>query len=106
MDTSAAWPLDVVLHETSGRLTILWSDGLRSSLGAQALRSACRCAACESRRRAGNPAVPATDIALTLLQPVGELGLQLGFSDGHDRGIYPWAYLRELSSTPSLQTTA
>jgi DUF971 family protein len=23
-------------------------------------------------------------------------GVQLVFSDGHERGIYPWAYLRDL----------
>jgi DUF971 family protein len=103
--TSTVWPLDIVLHEASGQLEVLWNDGLRSTLDASALRAACRCAACESLRRAGNPAVPAPGIALTLLQPVGEFGLQLGFSDGHERGIYPWAYLHELSSTSSLQTT-
>ncbi|WP_413049183.1 gamma-butyrobetaine hydroxylase-like domain-containing protein [Pseudomonas phoenicis] len=27
-------------------------------------------------------------------------GVQLVFSDGHDCGIYPWDYLRELGSTP------
>lgn len=102
---SAVWPLDIVLHEASGRLAVLWNDGLRGALDAPTLRAACRCAACESLRRAGKPAAAAMDIALTLLQPVGEFGLQLGFSDGHDRGIYPWAYLHELSSTPSLQTT-
>jgi DUF971 family protein len=105
MATSAIWPLDIVLHEVSGRLDVLWNDGMRSTLDAPALRAACRCAGCESQRRAGNPAAPALGIALTLLQPVGEFGLQLGFSDGHDRGIYPWAYLHELSSTSSLQTT-
>lgn len=102
---SAAWPLDIVLHQASGQLQVLWNDGMRSTLGAPALRAACRCAACESLRRAGHPPVPAAGIALTLLQPVGEFGLQLGFSDGHDRGIYPWAYLHELSATHSLQTT-
>ncbi len=105
MAIPAVWPLDIILHEVSGRLDILWNDGQRSTLDASALRSACRCAACESLRRAGTPATPAANIALTQLQPVGEFGLQLGFSDGHDRGIYPWAYLHELSSTLSLQTT-
>ncbi|OOG36498.1 gamma-butyrobetaine hydroxylase-like domain-containing protein [Polaromonas sp. A23] len=105
MATPAVWPLDIVLHEASGQLEVLWNDGLRSTLEASALRAACRCAACESLRRAGNLTAPATGIALTVLQPVGEFGLQLGFSDGHDRGIYPWAYLHELASIPSLQTT-
>lgn len=105
MATSAVWPLDIVLHEASGQLEVLWNDGLHCTLDAPTLRAACRCAACESLRRAGNPAAPAAGIALTLLQPAGEFGLQLGFSDGHDRGIYPWAYLHELSSNTSLQIT-
>ena len=103
-DTSVVWPLDIVLHEASGQLEVLWNDGLRGTLGAPTLRAACRCAACESLRRAGNLAAPVAGIAITVLQPVGEFGLQLGFSDGHDRGIYPWAYLHGLSSTRSLQT--
>jgi DUF971 family protein len=105
MATSAAWPLDIVLHEASGQLEVLWNDGLHSTLNAACLRAACRCAACESLRRAGNPAAPAAGIALTLLQPVGEFGLQLGFSDGHDRGIYPWVLLHELSSNATFQAT-
>jgi DUF971 family protein len=105
MATSPFWPLDIVLHEASGQLEVLWNDGLHSTLDAACLRAACRCAACESLRRAGTPAVPGAGIALTLLQPVGDFGLQLGFSDGHDRGIYPWAFLHELSATHSLQTT-
>jgi DUF971 family protein len=105
MATSAAWPLDIVLHETSGQLEVLWNDGLHSTLDAPCLRAACRCAACESLRRAGHPAIPAAGITLTLLQPVGEFGLQLGFSDGHDRGIYPWGLLHELSLNLHLQAT-
>ncbi|MBH8614570.1 DUF971 domain-containing protein [Pseudomonas mohnii] len=28
-------------------------------------------------------------------------GLQLIFSDGHDRGIYPWPYLAQLAPEPT-----
>jgi DUF971 family protein len=28
---------------------------------------------------------------------VGSVGLQLFFSDGHERGIYPWPYLYALA---------
>ena len=31
------------------------------------------------------------------LNPQG-YGVQLVFSDGHERGIYPWAYLADLTS--------
>ena len=31
-----------------------------------------------------------------VVHTIGDKGLNLVFSDGHGRGIYPWAYLREL----------
>jgi DUF971 family protein len=33
---------------------------------------------------------------LTEAHAMADAGLNLVFSDGHRRGIYPWAYLREL----------
>ncbi|ROZ77103.1 gamma-butyrobetaine hydroxylase-like domain-containing protein [Ramlibacter sp. WS9] len=98
MSATTAWPLDVTLHAASGRLDVLWSDGLLGHLGGAQLRAACKCAACENGRRTGRPPVAAADAAVTQLRPVGDMGLQLIFNDGHDRGIYPWAYLHELSA--------
>ena len=92
------WPLDIVLHQSTGRLQVLWNDGMCANLAAPALRAACRCSQCESRRRAGDPPIVAPDLALTSLNTIGDFGLQLCFADGHDRGIFPWPYLRELSA--------
>lgn len=36
-------------------------------------------------------------VALTEVRPVGHYALQLVFDDGHDTGLYTWAYLRELA---------
>ncbi len=98
--------LEIALHQKSGQLQLLWSDGLRVRLDSKPLRAACRCAGCESQRRAGQPPVPPADTLLTELRPIGEFGLQLCFSDGHDRGIYPWPYLHELSVASPLQESA
>ena len=89
-------PLDVVLHEASDRLEILWDDGTRVRLAGPRLRQACRCAGCESLRRAGK-ALP--QAALAELRPVGDIGLQIRFGDGHERGIFPWPYLHELGAS-------
>ncbi len=35
-------------------------------------------------------------VVLENVVPVGHYALQLVFDDGHDTGIYAWAYLREL----------
>ena len=32
------------------------------------------------------------------VRAVGNYALQLVFSDGHERGIFPWGYLRELGA--------
>lgn len=44
-------------------------------------------------------AVPAaTDLTITNIEPIGN-ALRLAFSDGHDRGIFPWAYLTEIAAS-------
>jgi DUF971 family protein len=92
--TTVAAPLSLVLEPHA--LIVQWHDG-PSSVPAARLRASCRCAPCQSARLRGGPASP--DVAPTLVDalPVGHYAIQLRFSDGHDRGIYPWAFLRELA---------
>lgn len=92
-------PLDIVDHRQSGVLEIGWEDGSRSRLPHKLLREQCRCAACEQQRRHGGGPTPVDAcLRLTSIEPVGDTGLNLGFSDGHARGIYPWSYLRQLGA--------
>lgn len=96
---SSAVPTEITDHRLSGVLEIAWSDGKRSRLRHTLLREQCRCAACQQQRRHGSGTAPADEaLRLVRMEPVGEQGLSLAFSDGHDRGIYPWAYLRELGA--------
>jgi len=97
MSSKTVHPLEIVYHQASGQLAVQWSDGLHVRLESHVLRSACRCAACVKQRRAGTGPTPRSDARLTDLLPVGEFGLQLCFDDGHERGIYPWPFLHELS---------
>ena len=96
-DAEDFMPAEVVLHAASGRLQLRWVNGRQASFSAPGLREACKCATCENRRRAGHPPVAPIDTAFAELHPIGDMGLQLVFSDGHDRGIYPWPYLHHLS---------
>ncbi len=36
------------------------------------------------------------NVELNAIEPVGHYAVRLVFSDGHDTGLYTWAYLREL----------
>ena len=92
-------PTAITDHQTSGVLEITWSDGQASRLAHGLLRERCRCAACELQRRRGAGVAPAdSSLRIVRIAPVGEQALNLAFSDGHDRGIYPFAYLRQLGA--------
>src|ERR1700738_3022494 len=91
-------PTVVELIENKAALALTWRDGEVSRLNADVLRRASR-AASEIRRQANGIelTVPA-DLRVDAVEPIGNYALRLFFSDGHDRGIYPWTYLRELAS--------
>ena len=91
------WPSDITLHTHSRTLELVWGAD-RATITHHVLRMACRCAECESRRRKGMP-MPAVadDIELVKIEAMGEAGLRFFFSDGHARGIFPWAYLHQLA---------
>jgi DUF971 family protein len=87
--------IDLIEHHTA--LTLTWPDGEISRLDAEALRRASR-AASEIRRQAdGIELVIQSGLRVSAAEPIGNYALRLFFSDGHDRGIYPWTYLRELA---------
>jgi len=90
-------PSDVALIDHHTALAITWPDGAVSRLGAEALRRASR-AASEIRRQAdGMELAIEPDLRVEGIEPIGNYALRLFFSDGHDRGIFPWVYLRELA---------
>ena len=92
--TSAAVPLSLTL--ATDALTLHWSDG-ESTVSATRLREGCRCALCQSARLRGEAAAAHDALTLVDALPIGHYAVQLRFSDGHERGIYPWAYLRKLA---------
>ncbi|MBM3114599.1 gamma-butyrobetaine hydroxylase-like domain-containing protein [Jeongeupia naejangsanensis] len=77
-------------------LTLQWQDS-GTVLDAGVLRANCRCADCRAAALRGRPAALVAGIELTGLVPLGHYAVQLQFSDGHERGIYPWPYLRQLA---------
>ena len=92
------WPSAVTFHALAGALELVWDTEPTVLTGAN-LRSACRCSGCESARRRGHPPGPCDGVLLTHIEILGSAGLHCQFSDGHERGIYPWPYLRALTLT-------
>lgn len=79
-----------------GRLRLHWADAV-VALDHVVLRGACRCAECQFKRHHGMLINVPPDVRITAIEPAG-YGVQPVFSDGHARGIYPWAYLNALAS--------
>jgi DUF971 family protein len=81
-------------------LRLAWPDR-RITVDASRLRMACRCAGCRRARIDDEAKPPAASIALADVRLVGDHAVNIVFSDGHDRGIYPWSYLCELAEEGS-----
>ena len=95
--------------ELSGedRLRIEWSDGARREYRFRDLRDACPCATCREKRNAPpqpsgllNVLSPAETQPLKIasMRPVGNYAYSIGFSDGHDTGIFTLELLQTLGT--------
>ena len=77
-------------------LAMTTSDGSRMTLAAEMLRLACKCAHCTRARFDGRFPEAFPGIAIVEIGDLG-YGLNIAFSDGHNRGIYPKSYLLALA---------
>lgn len=94
-----AYPRSLRNDATAGMLEIAWTDNTRQELDHALLRSRCQCADCRSLRAySGQGPISSAEITVTDIRLVGNYAAQLVFSDGHERGIYPWAYLKTLGA--------
>ncbi len=82
--------------DTAQTLTLLWNDGRQHVLPAAFLRAKARDAWTIRESLDHGEVAIAPGIAITALREIGN-GVNIHFSDGHDKAIYPFPYLRELS---------
>jgi DUF971 family protein len=75
-------------HTAGGRSLVLTAEKLRAS---------CKCAHCIRARIDERFPQAFPGIAIVGVNDLG-YGLNIAFSDGHDRGIYPKAYLASLAT--------
>ena len=95
MSDIAGTPLNSATVTEDGS-TLLLMGGAPQPLAATRLRAACRCAQCVRARIDGIFPQSFDGIVIEHVSPMGHYGINIGFSDGHARGIYPWAYLSQL----------
>ncbi|MCV3273305.1 DUF971 domain-containing protein [Roseobacter sinensis] len=77
-------------------LTVIWNTGETSVFSAAYLRREAKDAWSIRQRLDFGEVAVAPGITITELRQVGN-GVNVHFSDGHEKAIYPFPYLRELS---------
>jgi DUF971 family protein len=90
-------PDEIVVAAGRSALRLVWPDGTLT-VTAPRLRAACRCADCRRSRLECDLDPEAGTVTFADVRLVGDHALNLAFSDGHDRGIYPWSFLRTLAT--------
>ena len=99
------FPTNITLEQSTGYLTIDWSDGRVCRYPVGPLRLACPCVECrgghERMGRQGDPQnlldlIPLQTYRVERLELVGNYALQVYWNDGHHTGLYTWEYLYRL----------
>lgn len=89
------------------KTVITWSDSSETTFTSTLLRNNCPCATCTGHgvkpapqfpeeHNTSLPVVGQEFVRVTGAQQIGHYAIQFKFSDGHESGIYPYAYLRDL----------
>lgn len=94
MLASQIQPYKVEVVSKQELMKIWWQAGSSIEIDFDELRKHCACSFCRAKGRLGKPVEAKTQVTNVVL--MGSTGIQLVFSDGHDRGIYPWGYLQAI----------
>ncbi|WP_434705654.1 DUF971 domain-containing protein [Pseudomonas sp. Z1-12] len=88
-------PLAMGNSRDRGQLKLNWPDGREQCLDHAQLRRQCPCSQCRAFRLQGLTVQVDPRVRVVGINAQG-YGVQLVFSDGHERGIFPWVYLAGL----------
>ena len=91
------WPTEIRLGRDRKTLTVTFDDAVAHTLPAEMLRVLSPSAevqghSAEQRVTVGGKRA----VVITAVDPVGNYAVRLTFDDGHNTGIFTWAYLRHL----------
>ncbi len=96
-----------------GKIHFTWSDNREMSFGLKQFREECPCANCKGETilyttfKPQRITIETPDMyKVAAIAPVGDYAIQIRWKDGHDTGIYSWAYIDEMISRASLDSSA
>jgi ATP-binding protein involved in chromosome partitioning len=89
-------PLPTRIHRGEREIVVTWADDHVATFPARELRLACQCAGCQEEmtgRPLLDPATVPQDVSAERIALVGSYAIKIGWSDGHDTGIYTYEWL-------------
>ncbi len=96
-----AAPKLITISDNRGYMRLTYADGGDIELKADRMRAACKCAHCTRARIDGVFPERFDGVTIEQFSFMGGYAINIAFSDGHARGIYPWAFLTGLSDAAS-----
>ena len=92
-----AWPTELKVDKDKRVLTVTFDDGRSFMLPAELLRVLSPSAEVQGHSPEQRVTVGGKkNVGIVRLEPVGNYAVRIVFDDGHDTGLFVWAYLREL----------
>jgi DUF971 family protein len=102
-----SWPTALDVSADKKTLTISYDDGAVITVSAEYLRVESPSAEVQGHSADQKKTVPGKrNVTITGIEPVGNYAVRIRFSDGHDSGIFTWAYFRELSADETRRWSA
>ena len=92
-------PTDIKYHKRSRDLEVRFGDGMNARLSAEFLRV--HSPSAEVKGHAAGEGMLVTDketVGIKAIEPVGLYAVRIVFDDGHNTGLYTWAYLYEMAA--------
>ncbi|MGE0153864.1 MAG: gamma-butyrobetaine hydroxylase-like domain-containing protein [Reyranellaceae bacterium] len=90
------WPAEIRVFKAAGRLEVDFADGGKFVYPAELLRVESPSAEVQGHGAHKTIVAGRRYVKIAGIEEVGNYAIRILFDDGHDTGIYSWAYLHDL----------
>ena len=95
-------PPDCRIVRDGTAIELTWQGRPARTVTAAVLWEQCPSAVARRARLDGRRWLAPAGIRIAALTAIGHYAVNIEFSDGHDRGVYPWEYLAGIADRPAI----
>ena len=92
-------PVEIKIIQNGQAILVSWPDGRSQQIPALTLRSKSRSARSLSQRIKNEQDNFEINLTIENVSMVGSYAINVKFSDGYDKGVFPWNMLREITNS-------